>query len=278
MNEQLMDEFPASAPLMPSSQRLPSGTLTFLFTDIEGSSHLWEQDPAQMRVTMARHDALIESAVEQQAGQIVRPRGEGDSRFAVFTRASDALHAAVAIQRLFLAESWTITPPRVRIALHSGEADLRDGDYYGITVNYCAHLRDAAHGGQILLSQTTSYLVRDELPAGLSLRDLGEYNIHDHQRAEHVFQPVVTDLPSDFPPLNTPDLIRNNLPLALTSFIGRQVEIETLEHLLWQSRLLTVAGPGGAGKTRLALQVAQHVLGSFPDGLSILHRCPTLGC
>lgn len=274
MNEQLMDEFPASAPLMPSSQRLPSGTLTFLFTDIEGSSHLWEQDPAQMRVAMARHDALIESAVEQQAGQIVRPRGEGDGRFAVFTRASDALHAAVAIQRLFLAESWTITPPRVRIALHSGEADLRDGDYYGITVNYCAHLRDAAHGGQILVSQTTSYLVRDELPAGLSLRDLGEYNLHDHQRTEHIFQPVVTDLPSDFPPLNTPDLIRNNLPLALTSFIGRQAEIETLERLLWQSRLLTVAGPGGAGKTRLASQVAQHVLGSFPDGVWFIDLAP----
>ncbi len=274
MNEQLMDDSSVSAPLPSSSQPLPSGTLTFLFTDIEGSTRLWEQHPGQMRIVMAGHDALIESAVEQHGGLVVRPRGEGDSRFAVFTRASDALRAAVAIQHLFFAESWTITPMRVRIALHSGEADLRDGDYYGITVNYCARLRDAAHGGQILLSQTAYYLVRDELPAGVSMRDLGEYKLHDFERLEHVFQPVIMDLPLDFPPLNTPDLIRNNLPLALTSFIGRDQEIETLEGLLWQSRLLTVAGPGGAGKTRLALQVAQNALGSFPDGVWFIDLAP----
>jgi predicted ATPase/class 3 adenylate cyclase len=274
MDEQLMDDSPTNAPLMPSSQPLPSGTLTFLFTDIEGSTRLWEQYPGQMRVAMARHDALIESAVEQQGGQVVRPRGEGDSRFVVFKRASDALRAAVAIQHLFFVEPWAITPLRVRIALHSGEADLRDGDYYGVTVNHCARLRDAAHGGQILLSQTTYYLVRDELPADVSIRDLGEHSLQDLERPEHVFQPVVTNLPSDFPQLNTPDQIRNNLPLALTSFIGREQEIEALERLLWQSRLLTVAGPGGAGKTRLAIQVAQNVLGSFSDGVWFIDLAP----
>lgn len=246
---------------------LPTGTLTFLFTDIEDSTHLWDQYPEQMRSAMARHDELIESAVEQHAGKIVRPRGEGDSRFAVFPRTSDALHAAIAIQRLLFAEPWTIPPPRVRIALHSGEADLRDGDYYGSTVNRCARLRSAAHGGQILVSETTRCLVRDELPTGVSLRDLGEYNLKGLGRPEHIFQAIVTDLPAEFPPLNTPGQINNNLPLPLTSFIGRGKDVDELEHLLGRSRLLTISGPGGAGKTRLAIQVSQNVRGSFPDGI-----------
>jgi class 3 adenylate cyclase len=248
--------------------------LTFLFTDIEGSTHLWEQHPEQMRAAMGRHAVLFESAVVQQAGYVVRPRGEGDSRFAVFTRATDALRAAIAIQRLFFAEPWVMLPLRVRIAIHSGEADLRDGDYYGKPVNRCARLRSVAHGGQILISQTTYYLVRDELPAGVGLHDLGEYNLKDLERAKHIFQPVLADLPADFPPLNTPDQIHNNLPLALTSFIGRQREIEELEDLLWQSRLLTVAGSGGAGKTRLAIRVAQNVQGSFPDGVWFIDLAP----
>jgi predicted ATPase/class 3 adenylate cyclase len=274
MNESLMDDSKVNEHLSSSSQNLPSGTLTFLFSDIEGSTHLWEQHSQQMRAAMGRHDALFEAAVRQQAGYVVRPRGEGDSRFAVFTRASDALRAAIAIQRLFFAEPWLVLPLRVRIALHSGEADLRDGDYYGITVNRCARLRSVAHGGQILISQTTYYLVRDELPVGVGLHDLGEYNLKDLERPEHIFQPMVADLPADFPPLNTPDQVHNNLPLALTSFIGRQREIGELEALLWQSRLLTVAGPGGAGKTRLAIRLAQNVQGSFPDGVWFIDLAP----
>jgi predicted ATPase/class 3 adenylate cyclase len=274
MNEPLVDNSRANELLTYPSQNLPSGTLTFLFTDIEGSTHLWEQYPELMRATMARHDALIESAVKQQDGLVVRPRGEGDSRFAVFSRATDALRAAIAIQRLFFAEPWTVPSVQVRIALHSGEADLRDGDYYGCTVNRCARLRNAAHGGQILISQTTYCLARDELPTGVGLRDLGKHNLKDLERPEHIFQPVLADLPSDFPPLNTPDQIRNNLPLALTSFIGRKREIKELDHLLWQSRLLTVAGPGGAGKTRLAIRLAQNVLGAFPDGVWFIDLAP----
>ncbi len=223
---------------------------------------------------MRRHDELIELAVRQHSGRIVRPRGEGDSRFAVFPRASEALQAAIDIQRRLFAELWTVTPLRVRVALHTGEADLRDGDYYGSTVNRCARLRSAAHGGQILVSQTTYCLVRDELPGGVSLRDLGEHNLKDLERPEHIYQPVVADLPVNFPPLNTPDQIHNNLPLMLTSFIGRRQEIEELEYLVRQARLLTVAGPGGVGKTRLVIQVAQNVLGSFPDGVWFLDLAP----
>lgn len=253
---------------------LPTGTLTFLFTDVEGSTQLWEQHPEQMRIAMARHDELIELAVRQCAGQIVRPRGEGDSRFAVFPRATDALQAAITIQRDLFDEPWTIPTPRVRIALHSGEAGLRNGDYYGSTVNRCARLRSVAHGGQILLSETTRCLVQDELPTGVSLRDLGEYNLKGLERPEHVFQPVVSDLPADFPPLTTSEWFRNNLPLSLTSFIGRRKDLDELENLLWHSRLLTITGPGGAGKTRLAIQVAQIVQGSFPDGVWFIDLAP----
>lgn len=274
MNKRLVDNLTVYMPELHPSQVMPTGTLTFLFTDIEGSTGLWDRYPQQMRVAIVRHDILIESAVEQNSGRIVRPRGEGDSRFAVFPRASDALRAATAIQHLLSAESWTVPPLRVRVALHSGEADLREGDYYGSPVNRCARLRNVAHGGQILLSDTTYYLVRDELPSGVSLRDLGEYKLKGLERPEHVFQAIVTGLPAEFPPLNTPDHIRNNLPFALTRFIGREREIDELEHLLWQSRLLTVAGPGGAGKTRLAIQVAQNVQGSFPDGMWFIDLAP----
>jgi predicted ATPase/uncharacterized protein HemY len=156
---------------------------------------------------------------------------------------------------------------RVRIALHSGEAELRDGDYYGSAVNRCAHLRSVAHGGQILVSQATYCLVRDELSDNISLHDLGEHDLKNLKRAEHIFQLVVPDLPADFPPLKTLSLNRSNLPLALTSFIGREREIEELGNLLLQTRLLTIAGPGGAGKTRLAIKLAQNIQDSFPDGI-----------
>ena len=257
-----------------SSNALPSGTLTFLFTDIEGSTPLWEHNPDQMRSAMRRHDEIIEAAIIQHTGSVVRPRGEGDSRFAVFPRATDALRAAIAIQRLVSAEPWTVSALRLRIALHTGEADLRDGDYYGSNVNRCARLRSAAHGGQILVSQTTHLLVRDELPDGVSLRDLGEHHLKGLENPEHIFQLIASDLPAAFPPINTSDKIRNNLPLSLTSFIGRDKDIHELENLLKRSRLLTITGPGGAGKTRLAIQVANNVQGSYPDGVWFIDLAP----
>src|SRR4051812_8826323 len=159
---------------------LPTGTVTFLFTDIEGSTTLWEQHPEETRAALVRHDTLVEDAITGYNGVVVRPRGEGDSRFAVFPLAADAVEAATAIQRALYDEHWlTPTPLRVRIALHTGDADLRAGDYYGSAVNRCARLRSAAHGGQILISRTTYSLVRDHpfSAADVELRDLGEHRL-----------------------------------------------------------------------------------------------------
>ncbi len=252
---------------------LPSGTLTFLFTDIEGSTRLWELYTDTMREAMARHDALIESCVAQYSGTIVRPRGEGDSRFAVFPRASDAIAAAAAIQRAFFAEAWAI-PLRVRIALHTGEADLREGDYYGAAVNRCARLRAAAHGGQTLVSQTTYDLVRSLLPAGVSLHDLGKHRLKDLKISEHIYQLDVEGLPSDHPPLETLALSSTNLPIQLTTFIGREKEMARVKQLLSTSRLLTLIGPGGSGKTRLAIQVAAEMMDVFPNGVWLVELAP----
>src|SRR5579872_5228051 len=168
---------------------LPTGTVTFLFTDIEGSSHLWSQHAEVMLQVMARHDELIEASVQQHDGLIVRPRGEGDSRFAVFAHAKNAVRAAAAIQEHFYRENWSLsTHLAARIALHTGEADVRMGDYYGTAVNHCARLRGISNGRQTLLSAATAELVRDGLPANLTLRDLGEHRLRDLSRSERVFQ------------------------------------------------------------------------------------------
>ena len=253
---------------IPQMPELPTGTVTFLFTDIEGSTILWEQHPEEMRAALVRHDDLIEEVVEANSGVLVRPRGEGDSRFAVFPRASDAVAAACAIGRAFLVESWAIPEAlRVRIALHTGEADLRAGDYYGSAVNRCARLRALAHGGQTLLSSVTVQLVREALPEGVGLRDLGEHRLKDLQHPERVFQLTATDLPDDFPNLRSLDALPNNLPLQLTSFIGREGEISEVKGLLATTRLLTLTGSGGCGKTRLGLQVLADLVDEFPDGV-----------
>src|SRR5688500_15149274 len=157
---------------------LPTGTVTFLFTDIEGSTQLWESYPEQARAALVRHDQIIEETVGRHGGSVVRPRGEGDSRFAVFPRATDAVKAAAAIQQALHSEPWpTPISLRVRVALHTGEADLREGDYYGSAVNRCARLRAVAHGGQALVSDATQELVSESLPEGLTLRDLGEHRL-----------------------------------------------------------------------------------------------------
>ena len=262
-----MDHWIKEEPLHHLSPDLPSGILTFLFTDVEGSTCLWEQYPEKMRQVTARHDELIEFLVLQNRGFIVRPRGEGDSRFAVFRLATDSVIAASEIQRSFSKEPWGIhLPVRVRIGLHTGEADLRDGDYYGAAVNRCARLRSVAHGGQTLLSQTTYCLVNESLPDGLSLRDLGEHKLKDLKRPERIYQLITPGLPSDFPPLKTSRRSIKNLPLSLTSFIGREKEIEEVKLLLNDRRFLTISGPGGAGKTRLALQVASASLEQYAAG------------
>ena len=247
---------------------LPVGTLTFLFTDVEGSTRLWEQRPAAMRLALQRHDALVEELVAGHGGVLVRPRGEGDSRFAVFARASDAVATAAALQQALYGERWPIEISlRVRMALHTGEADLRDGDYYGGAVNRCARLRAIAHGGQTLLSQATHDLVCDGLPPTVGVIDLGEHRLADLQRAEQVYQLLAPGVPNDFPPLRSLEHVPNNLPLQLTSFVGREREMAEVRRLLDECRLLTLTGTGGTGKTRLALQVAAEMLPRYPQGV-----------
>jgi predicted ATPase/class 3 adenylate cyclase len=247
---------------------LPTGTVTLLFTDVEGSTRLWEQHSQAMRFALARHDALIEERVEQHGGVVVRPRGEGDSRFAVFPRATDAVAAAAAIQRALCGEPWPAEAPlRVRLALHTGEADLRAGDYYGGAVNRCARLRAIAHGGQTLLSQATYELVCDALPDRVMLRELGAHRLADLQRAEQVHQLLADGVPADFPPLRSLDSVPNNLPLQLTTFVGREREMAEVRRLLGTTRLLTLTGTGGTGKTRLAVQMAAELLERYPQGV-----------
>ena len=184
----------------------PIGVITYMFTDVEGSTPLWQKYPNDMRTVMARHDSLLISTVEANGGTVVRPRGEGDSIFAVFLRATDGVGAACAAQQLLSRESWPEgIAINVRMALHTGESELREHDYYGNTVNRCARLRSIAHGGQILISEATAQLVRDDLPGDISLRELGSHRLMDLQRPEQVFQLIHPDLPADFPVLKPLD-------------------------------------------------------------------------
>jgi predicted ATPase/class 3 adenylate cyclase/Tfp pilus assembly protein PilF len=256
---------------------LPVGTVTFILTDVVSSTRLWEQFPEQMRQALARHDALVESLVAQHAGVVVRPRGEGDSRFGVFPRASDAVAAACAIQRALHAETWSLPEPlRVRLALHTGEADLRAGDYYGSAINRCARLRDVANGGQAILSSVTASLARERLPAGASLRSLGRHRLKDLPEADEVFQLVHPELPADFPPLRSLSAAPHNLPIQLTSFVGREQDLDDLRERLLRKevRLLTLIGTAGTGKTRLAMQVAEDTLAEFPRGVFFVPLAP----
>lgn len=247
---------------------LPSGTVTFLLTDIEGSTRLWTERPDAMKAAVERHDALLAAGIEANGGALIKSRLEGDSIFAVFARTTDAVAAAVALQQALLAEAWTTSRPlRVRMALHTGEADLRDGDYYGPSVNRCARLRAIAHGGQVLLSLAAEELVRDHLPPGASVLDLGLHRLQDLARPEHVFQLAHPELMDGFPALRSLEAFPNNLPVQLTSFIGREHEMEAVRRLVRSSRLLTLTGMGGSGKTRLALQVGADILGDYPDGV-----------
>lgn len=244
----------------------PSGTITFLFTDIEGSSRLWERHAGAMAGTLARHDAILRNAIAAHVGYVFKTIG--DAFCAAFSTAQDALGAAMTAQRAFAAAAWEETgPPRVRMALHTGAAEQRDGDYFGPTLNRVARLLAAAHGGQTLLSQVTQELVRDALPPGVSLRDLGERRLKDLARPERIFQATAAGLPSDFPPLRSLESFPNNLPAQLTSFIGREQAMADVKQLLHTAPLLTLTGTGGTGKTRLSLQVATEMLDQFPDGV-----------
>jgi class 3 adenylate cyclase len=256
---------------------LPTGTLTFLFTDIEGSTELWELNPQAMGQVMVRHDEIIEEHVHANKGQIVRPRGEGDSRFAVFPQAGEAIQAAVEIQQSFATESFDgLGPLKVRIGMHTGHADLRLGDYYGSTVNRCARIRGIGHGGQCLLSLVTAELAKEQLPLGISLVDMGVHRLKGLQYEERIFQLSIPDLPDSFPPLKSLSVYQNNLPVPPTAFIGRTADLKEVMSLLGQTdvRLLTLTGPGGTGKTRLSLEIAAEMLGEYPQGVFFVDLAP----
>jgi len=244
---------------------LPTGTVTFLFTDLEGSTRLWEQHPDAMRDALARHDEILREAVEKRGGHVVKTTGDG--LHAAFATAHDATSAAVDAQRALDRESWPLPDPlQVRMGLHTGEADIRDGDYYGTAVNRASRIAAVAHGGQIVCSRATEELVRDALSPDAQLVDLGDHQLRDLARPEHIFQISGDGLRDEFPPLRSLDAFPGNLPLRPTSFVGRDADLERVARALDHSRIVTLTGVGGVGKTRLALQVAAEVVPHFADG------------
>lgn len=248
-------------------------TLTFLFSDIEASTRRWETDPAAMSAALARHDGIVRSAIKFTGGEIFKHTGDGVC--AVFPSAPAGMAAALAVQRALQAEDWGAAGQlRVRVALHSGAAEQRARDYFGPTLNRVARLMATAHGGQVVVSLATAELSQDSLPAGATLLDLGEHRLADLAQAEHVFQLAHPDLPADFPPLRSLDAHRHNLPVSPTPFVGRERELEQVTALLEGARLVTFVGVGGGGKTRLALETAGRVLGSFADGVFLVELAP----
>ena len=238
-----------------------------MFTDLEGSTRLWEEHREAMRGALARHDAVLREAVEQRDGVVVKTTGDG--LHAVFVTAADALAAAIDAQLALEAENWVLPDRlRVRMGLHTGGAELRAGDYFGPVVNRAARVAAAAHGGQILVSHATEELVRDDLPAGVGLFDLGEQRLRDVARPERVFQVTHAGLVGEFPALRSLDRPARGLPAAQTSFIGREGELAALMGVLREARLVTLIGVGGVGKTRLALEVAAEMVGEFGDGVA----------
>jgi predicted ATPase/class 3 adenylate cyclase len=239
---------------------------TFLFTDIEGSSRLWEEHPERMRLALAFHDDASRSAVQHNRGAVVKPTGDG--LHAEFRDPRDAIAAAIDIQlALTNSASTSGLDLRVRCGIHAGTAEGRDGDSFGSSVNRAARIMGAAHGGQILASQAVAELTRDRLPAGALLRDLGTVRLRDLLRPERVFQVAHTALREDFPALRSLDLTPNNIPLQVNSFVGRERDLDEVGKLLEETRLLTLVGVGGLGKTRLALHAAAKVLDHYRDGV-----------
>jgi predicted ATPase/class 3 adenylate cyclase len=243
----------------------PMGTVTFLFADLEGSTRLWEEHPEAMKAALSRHDDILRAAVETNRGHVVKSTGDGC--LAAFTTAVDALVAAVDAQCTLNAEPWGATGPlRVRMGVNTGEAELRDSDYYGPAVNRAARLTAAAHGGQIVVSHATEGIVRDNLSRGIELEDIGEHRLRDLSRSERAFQVVHAKLQQEFPPLQSLDALPGNLPVQVTSFVGRERDLERIAGALRDSAVVTLTGVGGVGKTRLALQVAAEVVPTYRHG------------
>ena len=257
---------------------LPTGTVTFLFTDIEGSTKLAQEQAGALPVLLTRHQEILKQAVETHKGHIFQV--VGDSFSVAFDSAINALDAAAHAQRLLQHEDWSPATIKVRMGIHTGAAQVADdpsieGPYAGYaTLAMTQRIMSAAHGGQILLSQVTQDLVWEQLPPDITLRDMGEHHLKDLLHPIHLYQVIAHDLPANFPSLKTLEAFPHNLPVQLTSFIGRERELAEARQLLSNTRLLTLIGPGGTGKTRLSLQIAQDVLSSFDDGVWFVELAP----
>ncbi|HEY8178320.1 MAG TPA: AAA family ATPase [Candidatus Limnocylindria bacterium] len=245
---------------------LPVGTVTFLFTDIQGSTQAAQRLGDRWPPMLDRHNQLLAEMVAASQGVVFGT--EGDAVFAVFETAPRAITAAVAAQRALVAEPWDGGESvHVRMGIHSGEGTVSGDTYVGIDVHRVARIASAGHGGQVLTSAAARMLGESSLPDGVSLRDLGEFRLKDLSRPEHVSMLVIEGLPDEFPPLRTLDAVPNNLPTQLTTFLGRERELAEAAALLEQARLLTLTGPGGTGKTRLSLQLAADATDRFRDGV-----------
>jgi class 3 adenylate cyclase len=249
---------------------LPTGTVTLLLADVEGSTRLWETQPEEMTTAIAQLDSTLAELIAVHGG--VRPveQGEGDSFVLAFSRASNAAACALALQRAPLA------PIRLRIGVNTGEIQLRDeGNYVGPTINRTARLRDLGHGGQTLLSGATEAMVVDHLPVDTWLTDLGTHALRDMPRPERVVQLCHPDIANEFPPLRTTKApVVQRFPKQLTSFVGREAQIREVRGMLADNRLVTLTGAGGAGKTRMAIQVGGQISGDFGDGAWYVDLAP----
>ncbi|MEO7039352.1 MAG: adenylate/guanylate cyclase domain-containing protein, partial [Candidatus Elarobacter sp.] len=255
-----------SAARRPPVGSLPTGTVTLLFSDVEGSTQRWEQQPEAMTLALRRHDMLVRAAIETHGGHVFKTIG--DAFCAAFWRAPEAVAAALDAQRALAKEDWSaVHGLRVRMALHSGTADERDSDYFGPAVNRVARLLATVHGGQVVVSAATAHLMRGAIPAPTELRDLGEHRLKDLVEPERVWQLMAPDLPGTFPALRSLGSLPNNLPRQLTGLIGRDEAVAEIEALVAESPLVTLVGTGGVGKTRTSLQVAANQLDGSGDGV-----------
>ena len=252
---------------------LPTGTVTFLFSDIEGSTQRWETHRDAMKAAVARHEQLMSGAIRQYGGYVFKTIG--DAFCTAFPTAPNAVHAALTAQRALAKEDFSsVGGLRVRMGLHTGYAEERNADYFGPAVNRVARLMSIGHGGQVLLSGSTRELAHSDLPTGVTLLDLGSHRLKDLTEGEQVWQLTIDGLPAEFPPLKSLDTIPNNLPIQPTSFRGREHDLEEVKGLLNQHKLLTLFGSGGVGKTRLALQVGAEVLDGYHDGVWLADFAP----
>ncbi|MGH7727800.1 MAG: ATP-binding protein [Vulcanimicrobiaceae bacterium] len=254
-------------------QALPSGTVTFLFTDIEASAERWERSRDAMSEAVRRHDELMRAVIAGRGGSVFKT--VGDAFCAVFPTAPEAVAAALDAQGALAAADWSaVGGLRVRMALHTGSAEERDGDYFGPTVNRVARLLAIGHGGQVLVSGVAADLSQGLLPPLVALRDLGAHRLRDLAFPEQVYQLTGDRLAADFPPLRSLDTFRHNLPQQLTSFVGRDEELAQIREMLERTRLVSLVGTGGVGKTRTALHVAADLLERFPDGVWLVELAP----